>query len=494
MMTNFPLLSITLFLPLLGAILLMVFKTGRKGTNLIAVGTAFLTLLGTLGMALRGLEGGFSQVEEVAWIPQLGAAYRVGIDGISYTLVLLTGILFLSSIVFSTKIKQKPRAYMALFLMLETACLGVFMSLDLLLFYVFFEITLVGMYFIIAGWGHENAKKAGIMFFIYTLVGSLLLLLAFLALYLHADPRTFDMRTLIENPPVTGGIAVFTFWALFLAFAIKTPLFPFHSWLPMAHTEAPAAGSAILAGILLKLGAYGFIRFMLQMTPEMFREFAVVVMAVAVFSVVYGALVAMAQTDLKRMVAYTSINHMGYLTFGVAVAAVSSESAGIRGLDGATLQMFSHGIVTGLLFLLIGAIQDRVTTREIPLLKGLLKSYPVLSGIFVVAAFASLGLPGLAHFPAEFQIFLGGFEDYPWAVAIMLLGLVIVSALYIRAIQRSFMGPVDQNILQTVKDVNTRELLAFIPLLILIILTGVYPDWILKYIHETVKFIMSSTQ
>ncbi|TVZ28634.1 NADH dehydrogenase subunit M [Gillisia sp. Hel_I_86] len=490
MMTNFPLLSITLFLPLLGAILLMAFKTGRKGTNIIAVGTAFLTLLGTLGMAWRGLGTGFSQVEEVAWIPQLDVAYRVGIDGISFTLVLLTGILFLSSIVFSTKIKQKPRAYMALFLMLETACLGVFMSLDLLLFYVFFEITLVGMYFIIVGWGHENAKKAGVMFFIYTLVGSLLLLLAFLALYLNADPRTFDMRALIENPPVTGGIAVFTFWALFLAFAIKTPLFPFHSWLPLAHTEAPAAGSAILAGILLKLGAYGFIRFMLQMTPEMFREFAWVVMAVAVFSVVYGALVAMAQTDLKRMVAYTSINHMGYLVFGVAVAAVGSESAGIRGLDGATLQMFSHGIVTGLLFLLIGAIQDRVTTREIPVLKGLLKSYPLLSGFFVVAAFASLGLPGLAHFPAEFQIFLGGFEDYPWAVVIMLLGLVIISATYVRSIQRSFMGAADRNILKMVKDLNARELLAFVPLLILIILTGVYPDWILKYIHETVKLLM----
>lgn len=490
-MTTFPLLTITLFLPLLGAILILAFRTGRMATHTIAVAAAFLTLLSSLGIAAEGLEAGFTHVEEVSWIPQLGAAYRVGVDGISYTLVLLTAILFLCSIIFSTKIRQQPRAYMSLFLLLETACLGVFMSLDLLLFYVFFEITLVGMYFIIVGWGHDNAKKAGIMFFIYTLIGSLLLLLAFLALYLNASPHTFDMRALIDDPPVSGAIAVFTFWALFLAFSIKTPLFPFHSWLPMAHTEAPAAGSAILAGILLKLGAYGFIRFMLQMTPEMFREFAVVVMIVAVFSVVYGALVAMAQTDIKRMVAYTSINHMGYLTFGVAVAAVSSESAGIRGLDGATLQMFSHGIVTGLLFLLIGAIQDRTTTREIPVLKGLLKSFPLLSGIFVVAAFASLGLPGLAHFPAEFQIFLGGFEDYPWAVVIMLLGLVIISALYIRAIQRSFLGAADLDILAMIKDLTGRELLAFVPLLVLIILTGVYPEWILQYIHETVNLLVA---
>lgn len=489
MNTSIPLLSLTLFLPLVGAFIILLLRhSSPKVINTMAIVFASLSLFGAIGIGF-GLDSGFSHVEELQWIPALDAAYRLGVDGISYTAVLLSTILFFCTIVYSTKMKEKLGTKMALFLLLETACLGVFMSLDLLLFYIFFEITLVGMYFVIAGWGHENRKKAAIMFFIYTLIGSLFLLLAFLSLYIFSEPRTFDMRELIANPPLSGMVATSTFWALFLAFAIKTPLFPFHSWLPLAHTEAPASGSAILAGILLKLGAYGFIRFALQMTPGAFKEYAWVVMIVAVFSVIYGALVAMAQTDIKRMVAYTSINHMGYLVFGVAVAAVIPSTSGIHALDGATLQMFSHGIVTGLLFLLIGAIQERATTREMPALKGLLKAYPILGGFFVLAAFASLGLPGLAHFPAEFQIFLGGFEIYPWAVAIMLLGLVLTSGLYIRAIQRSFMGSPDKSLLVKLKDLDARELCAFIPLVILIIGIGVFPNLILDSIHQTVKYL-----
>ncbi len=434
MISSLPLLSITIFLPLLGAMLLVALRSrSRLVTNSIAVGTALLTLIGTLLIGVQGVGSGFSQIEELTWIPSLGATYLLGVDGISYVIVLLTAVVFLSSIVFSTKSKEKSAIYLALFLLLETACMGVFMSLDLLLFYIFFEISLVGMYFIIAGWGHKQSKKAAFTFFIYTLVGSLLLLLAFLGLYLNAAPHTFDMRELIAQP-ATGNIGIWIFWGLFLAFAIKTPLFPFHSWLPLAHTEAPAAGSSILAGVLLKLGTYGLIRFALQMTPEAFEKYAWVVIVIAVISVIYGALVAMAQTDLKRMVAYTSINHMGYLVFGIAIAAIDPGPGGVRALDGAVLQIVSHGIVTGLLFLLIGSIQDRTTTREIPALRGLLKSFPILSALFVLGAFASLGLPGLAHFPAEFQIFLGGYETYPYAVGIMLLGLVITSALYLRAI------------------------------------------------------------
>lgn len=489
-MNEIPLLTLSLFIPLLGSILLLFLKPqGHRIPNLIAVTAAALSAAGVILMGLRGITADFSQIEEVEWIPSLGAAYRLGVDGISYTAVLLTALLFLFTGIFSTRIRKKSSAFMALFLMLETACLGVFMSLDLLLFYVFFEVTLVGMYFIIAGWGHENRKKAAIMFFIYTLIGSLLLLLGLLSLYLHSDPHTFDMRELVANPPLSGMAALLTFWALFLAFAIKTPLFPFHSWLPMAHTEAPAEGSAILAGILLKLGAYGFIRFAFQMTPEAFAANAWIVIVVAVVSVIYGALVAMAQTDIKRMVAYTSINHMGYLVFGVAIATLGTTTAAERALDGATLQMFSHGIVTGLLFLLIGSIQERTTTREMPALKGLLKVYPLLSGFFILAAFASLGLPGLAHFPAEFQIFLGGYEISPITVAIVLLGLVLTSALYLRAIQRSFMGAEDRTVLEKMKDLDSRELWTFIPLVILIILIGIFPDILLNFIHETTKLI-----
>jgi NADH-quinone oxidoreductase subunit M len=318
------------------------------------------------------------------------------------------------------------------------------------------------------------------------LVGSLFLLLAFLGLYLFSSPNTFDMQLLIANPQITGMAASLIFWGLFIAFAIKTPLFPFHTWLPLAHTEAPAAGSAILAGVLLKLGTYGFIRFPLQMTPDAFREFAPFVIIIAVFTALYGAFVALAQTDIKRMVAYTSVNHMGYLVFGVAIAAVTTTTSGMIALDGAILQMISHGVVTGVLFLLVGALQDRTKTRDMDQMGGLLKAYPLLSGMFILAAFASLGLPGLAHFPAEFQIFLGGFDVYPVAVGIIIIALPLVTALYLRAIQKVFLGslPASYNILH---DLDRRELWAIVPLIAATLVIGLYPDSLLSIIHATTK-------
>lgn len=486
---SFPLLSLTIFLPLIGALLVLFIKPHQsKLAYGIGITASSLSLLSAILIWIKGLKGSFSQVEELAWIPSLGAAYRVGVDGISFPLVLLTTLLFLTSLIFSTKIKEKAQTYVALVLLLETACLGVFLSLDLLLFYVFFEITLVGMYFIIAGWGHEHAKKAALTFFIYTLVGSLFLLLALLSLYLHADPHTFDMRVFIAAPVLKGLAAALTFWGFFLAFAIKTPLFPFHTWLPTAHTEAPAPGSAILAGILLKLGAYGFIRFALQMTPEAFREFAPYVMVIAVVSALYGAFVALAQTDIKRMVAYTSVNHMGYLVFGVAVAAVAGNTARTQALDGAVLQMVSHGVVTGALFLLVGSLQDRVKTREMADINGILHTSPVLGGLFILASFASLGLPGLAHFPAEFQIFLGGFSVYPVAVGFIIIGLLITSGLYLRAIQKVFMGKKPEG-LTSRNDLHAYELWALVPLILSILALGLFPEILLSVIHETTKIL-----
>jgi NADH-quinone oxidoreductase subunit M len=256
----------------------------------------------------------------------------------------------------------------------------------------------------------------------------------------------------------------------------------------MAHTEAPAPGSAILAGILLKLGTYGFIRFALQMTPEAFREYAIYVIIIAVVSAIYGAFVALAQTDIKRMVAYTSVNHMGYLILGVAAAAVLTGADKTRALDGAVLQMVSHGIVTGALFLLVGALQDRTQTREMDQINGFLKINPVLSGFFILAAFASLGLPGLAHFPAEFQIFLGAFAEFPVAVGITLLGLVITTALYLRAIQKVFMGTKPEGV-TSFSDLSRREMWAIAPLIVIIIIIGVYPESILYLINATTKII-----
>jgi len=488
-MENIPLLTLTIFLPVAGSIVILFLKpANHRTTYTIGLLASGLSLFTSILIWLKGIPAGFSQVEQVSWIPSLGAAYKLGVDGISFPLVILTTVLFFTSLIYSMKITKRANAYVSLVLLLETACLGVFLSLDLLLFYVFFEITLVGMYFIIAGWGHEHRQKAAMTFFIYTLVGSLFLLLALLSIYLHTDPHTFDMTKIIAAPPLKGLAAALTFWGLFIAFAIKTPLFPFHTWLPMAHTEAPAPGSTILAGILLKLGAYGFIRFALQMTPDAFRDYAIYVIIIAVISAVYGAFVALAQTDIKRMVAYTSVNHMGYLILGVAAAAVLTGVDKTRALDGAILQMVSHGIVTGVLFLLIGALQDRAQTREMDKISGFLKINPVLSGFFILAAFASLGLPGLAHFPAEFQIFLGAFAEFPVAVGITLLGLVITTALYLRAIQKVFMGAKPEGVAEY-KDLSRREMWAIVPLIIIILIIGIYPESLLYLINATTKML-----
>ncbi|TAM00537.1 MAG: NADH-quinone oxidoreductase subunit M, partial [Rhodanobacter sp.] len=293
-----PIVSMTLFLPLLGALLVMASRNASaRVVHGIGIATSALTLAGALWIWLRGVQpGAFSQVEQVDWMPTIGAAYRVGVDGISLPLVLLTAVLFLLTFIFSAKVKDRPHAYVILMLMLETASIGAFASLDALLFYVFFEVSLVSMYFMIAGWGYEDRQRAALMFFIYTLLGSLPLLLAILGLYLGSDPHTFDMRVWIAHPPLTGLAAMLALVAMLFTFAVKTPVFPFHTWLPVAHVQAPAAGSVILAGVMLKFGTYGLVRFALEMTPAAFRDAAVVILVFGVFSALYGAFAALAQT------------------------------------------------------------------------------------------------------------------------------------------------------------------------------------------------------
>jgi NADH-quinone oxidoreductase subunit M len=488
---TFPLLSVTLFLPLLGAGLLAAWKgISARGAHAVGLVASGLTLLGSMLVWARGTPAdGFGQVEEVAWIPSLGAAYRVGVDGISLPLFLLTTILFFVSLVFSLQVSERARSYVALFLLLETACLGVFVALDAVLFYVFFEVTLVGMYFVIAGWGYEGRQRAALMFFLYTLLGSLPLLLAILALYLSSEPNTFDMRAYIDSPPLAGIGAILVLVAMLVTFFIKTPVFPVHTWLPAAHVEAPTAGSVILAGVMLKLGTYGLVRFALQMTPDAFRALAPYVAAIAVFSALYGAFVALAQTDLKRLVAYTSVNHMGYVVLGVGVAAAATDAnAQALALDGAVLQMVSHGVVTGSLFLLVGMLQDRAHTREMGEFDGLLRIVPLLGWAFVLAAFASLGLPGLAHFPAEFQIFLGTFYVYPVA-AMVVLGIAVTAGLYLRAIQASFLGePGEEQ--RKMEDLDAREAVSAAPLLLLTVLIGIVPFEVLDVVHATTQGLL----
>jgi NADH-quinone oxidoreductase subunit M len=479
-----PVLSIAIFLPLLGAVLLMLLpaKTARMA-HFISIAATGVTFLVTLVIWSWGIvPGGFSQIEEVSWIPAIGAAYRVGVDGLSLPLILLTSLLFLLSSIYSLRVKERPTTYVVLMLMLETASLGTFAALDALLFYVFFEVSLVSMYFMIIGWGYEDRQRAGLMFFLYTLLGSLPLLLAILAMFLSSG--TFDMQAWIATAPLSGLAAMLALIAMLFTFAVKIPAFPVHTWLPAAHVQAPTVGSVILAGVMLKFGTYGLIRFSLQMLPETFRDAAVVILAFGVVSALYGAFVALAQTDLKKMIAYTSVNHMGYVVMGVAVAALTFDPA-LRAvaLDGATLQMVSHGLVTGALFFLVGMLQDRAHTRGVDEFGGLLKVVPCLGWAFVVSAFASLGLPGLAHFPAEFQIFLATLSSQPWAI-IAILAIVVTAGLYLRAIAKVFMGETNEKWLE-MPDLDQRELLVVAPLLMLIILVGIAPSWLLDMIHTT---------
>lgn len=481
-----PIVSMTIFLPLVGALLVMAMhKLPAKSVHAIGIAISGLTLIGTILMWMRGIEAtGFSQVEEIDWMPTIGAAYRVGVDGISMPLVLLSSLLFFLTFIFSSKVKDRPHAFVILMLLLETAALGTFTALDAILFYVFFEVSLVSMYFMIAGWGHEDRQRAALMFFIYTLLGSLPLLLAILGLYLGSDPNTFDMRQWIENPPLSGIAAMLALIAMLFTFAVKTPVFPLHTWLPAAHVQAPAAGSVILAGVMLKFGTYGLVRFSLQMTPDAFREAGQVVLAFGVVAAIYGAFAALAQRDLKRMIAYTSVNHMGYVVIGVAIAALTLDPT-LRAiaLDGSVLQMVSHGLVTGALFFLVGMLQDRTKTRDMDQFGGLLNVTPILGWSFILAAFASLGLPGLAHFPAEFQIFLATLRVEPWAI-IAILGIVITAGLYLQAISKVFLGATNEKWIG-MKDLNFREVVTLAPLLLLIIAVGIAPFWILEMIHNT---------
>ncbi len=482
----FPIVSLAVFLPLVGALILLALpRVSNALTHGIGIVASALTLLVTLIIWSRGvIPGGFSQVEEIGWIDAIGAAYRVGVDGLSLPLIVLSALLFLLSFIYQANSSDRSRSFVILMLMLETASIGVFAALDGLLFYVFFEVSLVSMYFMIAGWGDADRQRAALMFFLYTLLGSLPLLLAILGLFLASDPYTFDMRVWIETQPLTGVAGMLALVAMLFTFAVKIPVFPVHTWLPAAHVQAPTVGSVILAGVMLKFGTYGLVRFALQMTPDAFRTAGLVVLAFGVVSALYGAFVALAQTDLKRLIAYTSVNHMGYVVIGVAVAALASDP-GMRAvaLDGATLQMVSHGLVTGALFFLVGMLKDRAHTRDMGRFGGLLKVVPGLGWIFIFFAFASLGLPGLAHFPAEFQIFLATLNVAPVAV-ISILAIVITAGLYLRAISQVFLGEPGGEWLK-MPDLDRRELLVLVPLVVLSIAIGIAPGWVLNVIHAT---------
>jgi NADH-quinone oxidoreductase subunit M len=493
-------LSAIVFLPALAAALLLAVP-GRAPRGVfrwawIGVSAADLALVAAAWAGYRP-RGGFGWTENAAWIPGAGVGYHVGVDGLSLPLLAVTAVLFLAVAVYSLRERRRVKSYTCLFLFLQTVSLGLFTALNLILFFVYFDLSIVGMYFVIAGWGHgERARAAALKFFLYTFTGSLALLLGFIGLFLAVRPHTFDMVTLIQAGPLTGrgGYGALVLLAVALGLAVKTPVVPFHTWLPPAHTDAPAAGSAILAGVLLKMGTYGFVRIAMPMLPGTWRHYAVVFVVLGVVSVIYGALVALAQENFKRMVAYTSVNHMGYILLAVGAAGIlagSDTQARSLAVTGAVTQMVSHGLLTGALFLLAGVLWERGGTYEMAAYSGIAGRTPVFAGVTAVAAFGSLGLPGLSGFIAEFQIFTGSFASAAAATGIAIVGILITAALFLRALQRVFLGPLripgGPGTPAALADLTGSETTSIVALLALAVLIGIAPRFLLDVIEPAAR-------
>ncbi|MFC4350891.1 NuoM family protein [Fodinicurvata halophila] len=497
------LLTLAILIPLLGALALALANSMSEAAarmTAVAVSSVPLVLLIVVWIGFDVGADGFQAVAEVAWIPTLGVAWRVAVDGISLALALMSALLFVAAIAWPLESRERPRQYYAWFLFLEGVSLGLFLTLDLLIFYVFFDLSLVGMYFLIGRWGHGeekgDAERAAMKFFIYTLAGSLAILLAILALVLAGESLTFDMRDLIESQPLAGaGIAApLVLLGFLVGFAVKTPLFPVHTWLPPAHVYAPGPASAILAGVLLKMGTYGILRIPFSMMRETFAAYALPLAIVALISILWGAIVALGQSNLKRRIAYTSVNHMGYSVLGIAAAGAllsGEEAARQLALTGAVVEMVAHGLITGALFLIAGSFWQRGKEYEIGAYGGLARTAPKLTAATVIAAFASLGLPGLAGFVAEFQIFVGTFAVYPWIAAIGLIGILITAALFLGMVQQLFFGDLPKR-WAGFPDLSVTEGATLGALLFLVVLIGVYPRWLLAMIDGAGRAILGS--
>jgi len=420
------------------------------------------------------------------WIPSLGIQYFLGVDGISVPMLFLTGLLSTLSLIASFGIKNRVKEYFAFFLLLEAGMMGVFVALDFFLFYVFWEVMLVPMYFLIGVWGGPRKEYAAIKFFLYTLFGSLFMLVSILILYFTSQPHTLNILTLIQqgsNLPYTLQMICFIFF--FIAFAIKVPVWPFHTWLPDAHVEAPTAVSVILAGVLLKMGTYAMMRISWPMFPEALRSLSFWIALLGVIAIIYGALVSMAQKDLKKLVAYSSVSHMGYCI--LALAAFSSATA----IAGCMFQMVSHGLITGALFLLVGVIYDRAHTREIAAFGGLGVKLPVYTGIMVMFSMAALGLPGMSGFVSEFMVFIGAFSALNKVlVAIAVLGVVLGAAYMLRMVQNVFLGEFDQARWGGLTEINLREIISVAPLAVLTLFIGIYPKPLSTLMSATLEHLV----
>ncbi len=482
-----PLLSFLIFFPLAGGIALMLLPKGKDGlVRTVALGVSVIEFLVSLALytGYDPKRPGMQFVEQREWLPTLGTSWHLGIDGLSIFLILLTTALTAIAILGSfSAITQRVKAYYMLLLALETGMLGTFMALDLVVFYVFWEAMLVPMYLLIGVWGGQERIRAAVKFFLYTMVGSVLMLVAILSLYFmhHAQTGayTFDLASLYTTH-VPMGAQMWLFSAFALAFAIKVPMFPFHTWLPLAHVEAPTAGSVLLAAVLLKMGTYGFLRFAMPLFPNAAFALTPVICLLAVIGIVYGALVAMVQPDLKKLVAYSSVSHLGFCMLGMF--AMNPE-----GWSGSILQMINHGISTGALFLLVGVIYERRHTRLISEFGGLWKVIPAFSVVFLIVMLSSIALPGTNGFIGEFLVLLGAFKTQRvWAI-LAATGVILSACYMLWMFQRVVFGTVSNSANETLKDLTRREVIVFAPLLFLIFWLGIYPQPILERIQPSIK-------
>jgi len=482
--TGFPILSTLIFLPIVGAIMLLFVNRSQEGSVkrislLVSIANFIISipLFTNFNKATHFMQFG----EKHEWIPHLNINYILGIDGISVLFVLLSTLITVLSVLVSwNSIKTKVKEFYISILILEGAMIGVFCSLDFMLFYIFWEAMLIPMYLLIGVWGGPNRIYAAVKFFLYTLIGSVLMLVGIIVLYFTAG-NTFNILELMTKT-YPYQLQMWLFWAFFSAFAVKVPMFPVHTWLPDAHTEAPTAGSVILAAVLIKMGAYGFLRFSLPLFPQASMAMTPVMMTLSVIAIIYGAVICLGQTDLKRLIAYSSVSHMGFVTLGIF-------ALNVQGMEGGILQMINHGIVTGALFLSVGIIYDRTHTRQIADYGGVASVMPVYATAFMVFTLASIGLPATNGFIGEFLIILGGFKANQLAGVLAATGIIIGAGYMLLLYQRVFFMQTNQKVLG-LKDMDGREILTLLPLVVLIFWIGIYPNAFLGFMHESVRHLL----